>query len=157
MIATLVGTSMDNLKLLPTCNDSLIMVFPLIDAGGAAKRVDWRFWPTSRSLASLRSWGRSLRSTVAVATRIRGLPFRGLAAAGGSQFLTAVPNEGTSHAAAGRVLVFEPGASRAIHRRFVRHGVCFARPNVRAEAGPTAKRQARVVENAPAHCAGLAF
>ena len=30
-------------------------------------------------------------------------------------------------------------------------------PNVRAEAGPTAKRQARVVENAPAHCAGLAF
>ena len=24
-------------------------------------------------------------------------------------------------------------------------------------AGPTAKRQARVVENAPAHCAGLAF
>ena len=31
------------------------------------------------------------------------------------------------------------------------------RPNVRAEAGPTAKRQARVVENAPAHCAGLAF
>ena len=31
------------------------------------------------------------------------------------------------------------------------------RPNVRAEAGPTAKRQARVVENAPAHCAGLVF
>ena len=30
-------------------------------------------------------------------------------------------------------------------------------PNVRAEAGPTAKRQARVVENARAHCAGLAF
>ena len=32
-----------------------------------------------------------------------------------------------------------------------------ARPNVRAEAGPTAKRQARVVENAPARCAGLAI
>ena len=30
-------------------------------------------------------------------------------------------------------------------------------PNVRAEAGPTATRQARAVENAPAHCAGLAF
>ena len=30
-------------------------------------------------------------------------------------------------------------------------------PNVRAEAGPAAKRQARAVENAPAHCAGLAF
>ena len=30
-------------------------------------------------------------------------------------------------------------------------------PNVRAEAGPTAKRQARVVEYARAHCAGLAF
>ena len=33
----------------------------------------------------------------------------------------------------------------------------LAGPNVRAEAGPTAKCQARVVENAPAHCAGLAF
>ena len=33
----------------------------------------------------------------------------------------------------------------------------FVQPNVRAEAGPTAKRQARAVENAPAHCAGLAF
>ena len=33
----------------------------------------------------------------------------------------------------------------------------FVLPNVRAEAGPTAKRQARVVENAPAHCAGLVF
>ena len=31
------------------------------------------------------------------------------------------------------------------------------RPNVRAEAGPTAKRQARVVENAPAHFACLVF
>ena len=30
-------------------------------------------------------------------------------------------------------------------------------PNVRAEAGPTAKRQARAVENAPARRAGLAF
>ena len=35
--------------------------------------------------------------------------------------------------------------------------VVIARPNVRAEAGPTAKRQARAVENARAHCAGLAF
>ena len=33
----------------------------------------------------------------------------------------------------------------------------FAGSNVRAEAGPTAKRQARVVENAPAHFAGLVF
>ena len=33
----------------------------------------------------------------------------------------------------------------------------FVLPNVRAEAGPTAKRQARAVENAPAHCAGLVF
>ena len=31
------------------------------------------------------------------------------------------------------------------------------RPNVRAEAGPAAKRQARAVENAPARRAGLAF
>ena len=33
----------------------------------------------------------------------------------------------------------------------------FVTPNVRAEAGPTAKRQARAVENAPARRAGLAF
>ena len=33
----------------------------------------------------------------------------------------------------------------------------FVQPNVRAEAGPTAKRQARAVENAPAHRAGLVF
>ena len=33
----------------------------------------------------------------------------------------------------------------------------FVQPNVRAEAGPTAKRQARAVENAPARRAGLAF
>ena len=32
-----------------------------------------------------------------------------------------------------------------------------AKPNVRAEAGPTAKRQARAVENAPARRAGLVF
>ena len=38
-----------------------------------------------------------------------------------------------------------------------RHMACPALPNVRAEAGPTTKRQARVVENAPAHYAGLAF
>ena len=30
-------------------------------------------------------------------------------------------------------------------------------PNVRAEAGPSAKRQARAVENAPARRAGLVF
>ncbi len=30
-------------------------------------------------------------------------------------------------------------------------------PNVRGEAGPTAERQARAVENAPARCAGLVF
>ena len=33
----------------------------------------------------------------------------------------------------------------------------FVRSNVRAEAGPAAKRQARAVENAPARRAGLAF
>ena len=33
----------------------------------------------------------------------------------------------------------------------------FVLPNVRAEAGPTAKRQARAVENAPARRAGLVF
>ena len=36
------------------------------------------------------------------------------------------------------------------------NGVCVM-PNVRAEAGPAAKRQARAVENAPARRAGLAF
>ena len=44
-------------------------------------------------------------------------------------------------------------------REFIAAVLAFGseEPNVRAEAGPTAKRQARVVENAPAHCAGLAF
>ena len=37
------------------------------------------------------------------------------------------------------------------------HSADFLMPNVRAEAGPTAKRQARAVENAPARRAGLAF
>ena len=35
--------------------------------------------------------------------------------------------------------------------------VIFVTPNVRVEAGPAAKCQARMVENAPAHFAGLAF
>ena len=38
-----------------------------------------------------------------------------------------------------------------------RHRPRFVLPNVRAEAGPTAKRQARAVENAPARRAGLVF
>ena len=39
----------------------------------------------------------------------------------------------------------------------MRRTACFVTPNVRAEAGPTAKWQARTVENAPAHFAGLPF
>ena len=39
-------------------------------------------------------------------------------------------NEGTSHAAAGSVRVFEPGESLAIHGRWSSHGGCFAMPNV---------------------------
>ena len=38
-----------------------------------------------------------------------------------------------------------------------RNRVGFLMPNVRAEAGPAAKRQARAVENAPARRAGLVF
>ena len=46
---------------------------------------------------------------------------------------------------------------RKAHFLLAYQTVGFLMPNVRAEAGATAKRQARVVENAPAHCAGLAF
>ena len=46
---------------------------------------------------------------------------------------------------------------RQAHFLLAHQTVAILMPNVRAEAGPTAKRQARVVENAPAHCAGLAF
>ena len=45
----------------------------------------------------------------------------------------------------------------ATNMRHVARMALDCRSNVRAEAGPTAKRQARAVENAPAHCAGLAF
>ena len=48
-------------------------------------------------------------------------------------------------------------ARRQAHFLLARQTVVLLMPNVRAEAGPTAKRQARVVENAPAHCAGLGF
>ncbi len=61
-----------------------------------------------------------------------GIAFRGLAAAVGSQFIP-VPNEGTSHSAFGRVRVFEPGESRAIHRRWSSHGGCSAMPNAKAQ------------------------
>ena len=44
-----------------------------------------------------------------------------------------------------------PEASRCLAKGLV------VRPNVRAEAGPTAKCQARAVENAPARRAGLVF
>ena len=49
------------------------------------------------------------------------------------------------------------GSLPALGEETTSQGRLLVRPNVRAEAGPTAKRQARVVENAPAHCAGLAF
>ena len=44
-----------------------------------------------------------------------GTAHRGLAAAVGSLFLTAVPNEGTAHSGAAGVRVFELGVSRAIY------------------------------------------
>ena len=46
---------------------------------------------------------------------------------------------------------------RQAHFLLELHIAVVLMPNVRAEAGPTAKRQARAVENAAAHCAGLAF
>ncbi len=46
---------------------------------------------------------------------------------------------------------------RQAHFLLEHHTADFVLPNVRAEAGPTAKRQARAVENAPARRAGLAF
>ena len=65
--------------------------------------------------------------------------------------------EGRSHSGEAGVRVFEPRTSGANQESCEGHDGGSKRPNVRAEAGPTAKRQARVVENAPAHCAGLAF
>ena len=122
MIANEADTTMDNLKFLPTCNDSLIMVRPLIDADGAANWLDWRLWPASRSLRNFRSAVQSFRPTPGVATPWRGLHVRGLMARDCSQFLT-VPNEGTSRAALGRVRVFEPGASREFHWCWAEHDV----------------------------------
>ena len=46
---------------------------------------------------------------------------------------------------------------RQAHFLLAGQKAAFLMPNVRAEAGPTAKCQARTVENAPAHFAGLAF
>ena len=57
-------------------------------------------------------------------------------------------------------VVFVRGFTQAAKREVVDEDVqrmCHVKLNVRAEAGPTAKRQARVVENALARCAGLAF
>ena len=129
MIASDAETTTDNLKFLPTCTDSLIMVFPLIDAGGAAKRVEWRLWPTSRSPASLRSWGRLFRPTTKGREPLAGIAFRGLAAAAGSQFLTAVLNEGTAHSGAAGVRVFEPGERLAIQRGSEHARCVFAMSN----------------------------
>ena len=42
-----------------------------------------------------------------------------------------------AHAVAGRVRVFEPGASRAIRGRYAVHDWCSAMPNVRANRETT--------------------
>ena len=115
MIANEADTTMDNLKFLPTCNDSLIIGVPLICAGGAATGFwGWRLWPVSRSPAGTLPRGRFLRPTPRVAHPWWGLPLRGLLAAVGSQFLIACLNESTARSGSAGVRAFEPGASRAI-------------------------------------------
>ena len=112
MIANEADTTMDNLKFLPTCSDSLIMVSSIDLCWRARHRVmGLAFFGSSQSPAFPWGWFSTDGSD---SYSQPGIAHRGLAAADGSQFLPA-PNEGTSHAAAGRVRVFELGFSRAIH------------------------------------------
>ena len=60
-----------------------------------------------------------------------------------------LPHGNNPYAATRRAIVLA-AAAMAVDGELVLH-------NVRVEAGPAAKCQARVVENAPAHFAGLAF
>ncbi len=133
MIARVAETDADNLKFLPICNDSLIMGFALICAGGAATGFwGWRLLVTPRAR---RFRGDGSFTYVSGCDPLTGIAFRGLAAAVGSQFLP-VPNEGTSHAAAGSVRALELGESRAIQGRWSSHGGCSAMPNVDAVGRP---------------------
>ena len=114
MIANEADTTMDNLKFLPTCNDSLIMAFPLICAGGAATGFwGWRLLVTP---SARRFRGDGSFTYGCGCDPLPGIASRGLAAAAGSQFLTAVPSEGTSHSSAGSVRVFEPRLGMANQR-----------------------------------------
>jgi hypothetical protein len=145
VIATLVGTAMDNLKLLPTCNDSLTMVFPLIDADGAANWLDWRLVATARA--------RRFRGDGSVAyingcDPLMGITHRGLAAAVGSQFLTRAPNEGATRSAAGMVRAVKPNANWAIEERCAIHSACVAWPNVRANLTAQACRVSPTCDDA---------
>ena len=116
MIANEADTTMDNLKLLPTCTVSLIMDVSIDLCWLRSQLVEgWRLWPTSRSLAGPCPAGRSFRPTPGVATPWRGIPFRRLSVGVGSQSLTKVLIDGTSHSGAAGVRVLAPGASRAIH------------------------------------------
>jgi hypothetical protein len=127
VIASVAETDADNLKFLPICNDSLIMGFALICAGGAATGFwGWRLSVTPRAR---RFRGDGSFTYVSGCDPLTGIAFRGLSAAEGSQFLQ-VPSEGTSHAAAGSVRVLGPGESRAIHWQWSSHGGRSAMPNV---------------------------
>ena len=115
MIARVAETDADNLKFLPICNDSLIMGFPLICAGGAATGFwGWRLLVTPRAR---RCRGDGSFTYVSGCDPLTGTAYRGLTAAVGSQFFTNASHAGAPHSAAGSVRVLEPGASRAIHGR----------------------------------------
>ena len=128
MIARVAETDTDNLKFLPICNDSLIMGFPLICAGGAATGFwGWRLLVTPRAR---RFRGDGSFTYVSGCDPLTGTAHRGLPAAVGSQFFTVAPRDGASHSGAGSVRVFEPGASRAIQNGGEHARCVFAMSNV---------------------------
>ena len=72
-------------------------------------------WPCFRGARGWRPFGGASFPHNGALAGAPGTAHRGLAAAVGSLFLTAVPNEGTAHSGAAGVRVLEPGVSRAIH------------------------------------------
>jgi hypothetical protein len=114
VIANEADTTMDNLKFLPTCSDSLIMGFSIDLCWRARHRVmGLAFFGSSQSPAFPWGW---FSTDGCDSYSQPGIAHRGLVAAVGSQFFTA-PNHGASHSGEAGVRVFEPGASRAINGR----------------------------------------
>ena len=85
MIASVAETDTDNLKFLPTCNDSLTMDSSIDLCWRRRQLVEgWRLWVTPRA-RRFRLGGSVTRSSGC--EPLLGTACRGLAAAAGSQFL----------------------------------------------------------------------